>query len=140
MTATLEKPKRKIGERLAKTLSKKEVLPRQTSKQAPALGSGFVAIETGGKQYLVKSGDIIKVEKLKKEYTKGDTIVFDKVLLWSDEKNISIGTPYVAEKKVEGFFEEAGRSKKVLVIKFKSKVRYKKKYGHRQPYVKVKIR
>jgi len=101
---------------------------------------GFSIIETGGKQYKVAKGDTITIEKLPKDFKPGDKVVFDKVLLAHDGKETKIGTPYLAGKKVEGKFEEEGRGKKVIVLKFKSKVRYRKKYGHRQPFVKVTIK
>lgn len=108
----------------------------------------FAVIETGGKQYQVKTGDVITIEKLvpaagpkgePKEYKEGDKIVFDKVLLVDDGENTTIGMPYISEAKVLGTFQAAGRAKKVTVIKYKQKSRYFKKNGHRQPFVKVKI-
>lgn len=99
----------------------------------------FAVIETGGKQYQVTAGDIITIEKLTEDLKTGDRVVFDKVLLVDDGKNTTIGTPYISEAKVEGIFREAGRAKKVDVIKYKQKSRYFKKNGHRQPFVKVQI-
>ena len=101
---------------------------------------GFAVIETGGKQYLVASGDVVRIEKLQGTHKTGDGLTFDKVLLWSDGKDITIGTPYISGKKIEGVLLESGKGKKTLVIKFKRKVRYHKKYGHRQPYMQIKIR
>lgn len=99
----------------------------------------FAIIETGGKQYQVKSGDILKIEKMSGEFKKGDKITFDKVLLVDNGKDTTIGTPYISGAKVEATFEEAGRNKTVDVVKYKQKSRYYKRAGHRQPYFKVKI-
>ena len=103
-------------------------------------GMKFAVIETGGKQYRVASKDVIKIEKLSGEPKVGEKIIFSKVLLFDDGKKLQIGTPYVKDIQVVGVLEEEGRGKKISVIKFKSKIRYFKKYGHRQPYVKVKIK
>ncbi len=99
----------------------------------------FSVIQTGGKQYKVSAGDVITIEKIKGDFKKGDKITFDKVLLWDNGKDTTIGTPYIAGAKVIGIFEEAGRAKKISVIKYKQKSRYFKNNGHRQPFFKVKI-
>ena len=98
--------------------------------------SKFAIIETGGKQYRVQEGDKVRVEKLTAEA--GNTMLFDKVLL-VDGSELSLGTPYVPGKVVNGTITEIGRSAKVTVIKYKQKSRYFKKNGHRQPFFKVKI-
>ncbi|HLP43868.1 MAG TPA: 50S ribosomal protein L21 [Candidatus Nanoarchaeia archaeon] len=99
----------------------------------------FAVIETGGKQYQVKTGDVITVEKLGDDLKVGDKVTFDKVLLVDDGKNTTIGMPYISGAKVEATFKEAGRLPKVTVIKYKQKSRYFKKNGHRQPFSKVEI-
>ncbi len=99
----------------------------------------FAVIETGGKQYKIEPEKTLKIEKLPGEYKKGESVGFDKVLLLSDDKEVVIGTPYIDGAKIEAVFEEEGRNKKISVIRFKSKSRYFKKKGHRQPYTKVKI-
>jgi len=98
----------------------------------------FAVIETGGKQYKVSEGDVIKIEKLSGEHKEGDKIIFDKILLLDDGKT-EIGNPYLKGKKVEASFVEDGKDKKIHIIKFKSKSNYSKKIGHRQPYNRVKI-
>lgn len=99
----------------------------------------LAVIKTGGKQYKVKEGEILKIEKISGE--PGEKFAFDKVLLISDEKgdNLELGQPYLADKKVEAEIMEQGRSRKMQVIKFKSKTRYRRNLGHRQHYTKVKI-
>ena len=94
-------------------------------------------IKTGGKQYIALEGSSFHVEKL--EGVAGDKISFSYVLLVSDNDVVATGTPTVAGKTVEAEIVEQGRAKKVIVMKYLAKSRYKKKNGHRQPYTKVKI-
>jgi large subunit ribosomal protein L21 len=98
----------------------------------------IAVIKTGGKQYRVKEGEILKIEKI--VGNAGDKIDFE-VLLLSDEegKDAKIGKPFVDGAKVSGEILEQGRARKVNVIKYKPKVRYRRKAGHRQMYTKVKI-
>ena len=100
--------------------------------------SNFAVIETGGKQYAVNDGDQIVIESLK-EHKAGDTISFDNVVLFDDGTKTDIGMPYVAGKKVMGTIEEVGRHKKVSVVRFRAKSNYRRHYGHRQPFFKVRI-
>lgn len=97
----------------------------------------YAVIETGGKQYRVQEGDVISVEKL--GLAEGDNVEFDKVLVYSDGKEVKVGTPVVENAKVAGSVVENGKSDKVIIFKYKSKKDYRKKRGHRQPYTKVKI-
>ncbi|MFZ3011761.1 MAG: 50S ribosomal protein L21 [Minisyncoccia bacterium] len=102
----------------------------------------FAVIQTGGKQYKVSQGSLVSIEKIKTtgvEYKKGDKLVFDKVLLVDDGKDTTIGTPYIKGAKVDGEIVEIGRSRKVMVVKYKQKSRYLKRNGHRQPFFKIKI-
>ncbi len=99
----------------------------------------FAVIFTGGKQYKVAVGDIIKVEKIEGEYSIGDKIIFDKVLLVDNGKDTTIGTPYIANATVESLFQKFGKRKTVEVVKYKQKSRYLKRNGHRQQFVEVKI-
>jgi len=99
----------------------------------------FAVIETGGKQYLIKTGNVLKIEKLDVEA--GKEVVFDKVLLLAKEdgSDVQIGTPYLDGVRIAATLEEQGRNKKIRVVKFKRKVRYKKVYGHRQHFSKVTV-
>lgn len=100
----------------------------------------FAIIETGGKQYTVAVGEVVKIEKMTGEFKEGDKITFDKVLLVDNGSDLTtIGTPYVDGASVIGVFEKEGRHEKVTVIKYKAKSRYFKKNGHRQPYFQVRI-
>jgi large subunit ribosomal protein L21 len=98
----------------------------------------FAIIETGGKQYKVAEGDLLQVEKLAEAKAKGE-VVFDKVLLVVDGDNVQLGTPYLDGATVTAKFESEGRAKKIVVVKYKAKVRHHKKAGHRQPFTKVSI-
>lgn len=97
----------------------------------------FAVIETDGKQYLVKVGDKVKFDTQKGEA--GASVSFDKVLLTGDEKKAVIGKPYVDGATIEGKVLRQGRSKKILVMKYHSKTRYRRKRGHRQPFTQVEI-
>ncbi len=95
----------------------------------------YAIIATGGKQYKVSEGDIIKVEKLDME--PGQVVTFDQVIAVSDE-TLKVGAD-VAEASVTATVMEQGRGKKVIVYKYKRKTGYHKKNGHRQAYTQVKI-
>ena len=95
-------------------------------------------IKTGGKQYRVEPGAVIRVEKLNADV--GSTISFDEVLLVGQGADAKIGTPYVAGAKVEAEVKKHGRGKKVIVYKFKRRKNYRRKAGHRQPYTALEIK
>ena len=96
----------------------------------------YAIIATGGKQYKVSEGDIIKVEKLGVEA--GETVTFDHVLAVNSDKLV-VGNPTVDKANVTATVIEEGKNKKVIVYRYKRKSGYHKKNGHRQPYTKVKI-
>ncbi|PIR61284.1 MAG: 50S ribosomal protein L21 [Candidatus Pacebacteria bacterium CG10_big_fil_rev_8_21_14_0_10_45_6] len=100
----------------------------------------IAVIETGGKQYVIKEGDVLKIEKLEAE--PGSEVVFDKILLMAEEDGtkVDVGTPYLEGAKIVATVEAQGRSKKVRVVKYKRKVRYKRVIGHRQYQTKVAIK
>ena len=95
----------------------------------------YAIIATGGKQYKVSEGDIIKVEKLNAEA--GATVTFDQVIAVSDT-TLMVGDD-VAKATVSATVMEQGKGKKVIVYKYKRKTGYHKKNGHRQAYTQVKI-
>ena len=97
----------------------------------------FAIIETGGKQYLVKKGDKVQVEKLSAE--EGEKLTFDKVLFTSDGKTFQLGKPYVQGAVVEANVVKQGRGKKIRVFKYKSKSKYRRTIGHRQHFTEVEI-
>lgn len=94
-------------------------------------------IATGGKQYWVKEGDVIRVEKIDQE--KGKKIEFNQVLMVNKEGEYIIGRPLVEKAKVTGKVLNQGKAKKIIVFKYKSKKKYRKKTGHRQLYTEVLI-
>ena len=95
----------------------------------------FAIIESGGKQYKVKKGDIIDVELLDAKRH----VTLDKVLLFSDSKTIEVGTPYLKGVKVSAKVLGTGKDKKVTVFKYKNKINYHRTIGHRQPYTRLEI-
>lgn len=99
----------------------------------------FAVIQTGGKQYLIHEGQTLKIEKIDGEV--GSEVTFDKVLLTAKEDgtDVQIGTPFLEGVTITAKVEEQGRAKKLRVIKYKRKVRYKRTIGHRQHFTKVKI-
>ena len=97
----------------------------------------MAVIETGGKQYRVSENDLIDIE-IFDNCKEGENIVFDKVLL-VDDGSLQIGTPHVSGKTVTGTIEEVGKKKKISVLRFRSKSNYRRHYGHRQPFCRVRI-
>lgn len=96
-------------------------------------------IRTGGKQYLIKEGDAITVEKLPGDV--GAEVQFAEVLMTAsdDENEVIMGSPRISGTLVAARILEQGRAKKVTVIKYKPKVRYRRKRGHRQFFTKLQI-
>lgn len=94
-------------------------------------------IRTGGKQYKIKEGDKIKIEKI--EGKEGDKVKFPEVLFLGDENSVKVGTPELKDATVEGKIIGQGKDKKVWGIKYKAKKRYKVKFGHRQMKTEVEI-
>ncbi|HMO78570.1 MAG TPA: 50S ribosomal protein L21 [Candidatus Paceibacterota bacterium] len=111
----------------------------QKTTKTQETSNKMAVIRTGGRQFCVKEGQIIKIEKLPQESIKNSKdIIFEDVLLVSEGENVQIGTPNI-KSKVSAELIESARDKKVIVIHYKAKSRYFKKNGHRQPYMKVKI-
>lgn len=98
----------------------------------------YAVIETGGKQVKVSEGETVFVEKLDAE--EGKDFVFDKVLAVVDGDKTKIGTPYVDGAKVNAVIAKQGKGEKIVVFKYRRKINYRKKTGHRQPYTKVTIK
>jgi large subunit ribosomal protein L21 len=98
----------------------------------------YAVIATGGKQYLVKEGQTLNVEKLEKEA--GATIDLDVLMVAdADGKDVKIGTPNLSGAKVTAKVLSQGRAKKIRVVKYKPKSRYTRVNGHRQPFTKIQI-
>lgn len=98
----------------------------------------YAIIESGGKQYKVAEGSVIKVEKL--DVAAGEKLNLDQVLFFNDGNgNVKIGNPLVAGVRVIAEVMEQGKHKKITVFKYKRRKNYRKKQGHRQPYTKIKV-
>lgn len=97
----------------------------------------YAIIETGGKQYKVQEGDVLFIEKL--EVNEGDVVTFDRVLAVSKEDGLVLGAPVVDGATVSAKVEKQGKSRKILVYKYKAKKNYRRKQGHRQPFTQVVI-
>ncbi len=111
--------------------------PKSTEK---ASSEGFAVIKTGGKQYRVSAGDIIKIEKMEGEFSVGDKVTFGEVLLTDSGSDTVVGAPFVAGAKVTGEITKIDRNPKLIVARYIQKNRSGfKKNGHRQPYFMVKI-
>lgn len=101
------------------------------------LRSMYAILKTGGKQYRVQEGDVIKVEKLGVQ--KGDTVELGEVLLLRTDDGVNVGHPVVPGVSVVARVLDQGKSKKILVFKYKPKKNYRRRYGHRQPFSVLKI-
>lgn len=98
----------------------------------------YAIVEIRGKQYKVQEGDIVFVDRMD-EIEEGKEVTFDKVLFLSDGKKITIGEDTVKGAKVKATVIGHGKSKKILVFKYKAKKNERKMRGHRQPYTKIQI-
>lgn len=94
-------------------------------------------IKTGGKQYRVQVGEVLKVEQLLAEV--GTKVEFSEVLMITEGDNVTVGTPFIANKLVHAEVLEQGRHKKVKIIKFRRRKHHMKQMGHRQNYTQIKI-
>ena len=99
--------------------------------------SNYAIVHTGGKQYRVSPGDVIRVETIPGD--PGDLIELDDVRMLSINGEVRIGSPSVPDTKVIAHIMSEGKGKKVIVFKYKAKTRYRRKNGHRQPYTELKI-
>jgi len=97
----------------------------------------YAVIETGGKQYKVTPGQAIDVERL--DVAEGNTIDLERVLLIANGDKVTVGTPTIDGAKVIATSQGDGKGKKIIVFKYKPKVRYRKKTGHRQLYTRLVI-
>lgn len=97
----------------------------------------YAIVKSGGKQYKVCQGDVLRVEKIPGDV--GTPVSFDNVLMFSDGENVSVGQPVLENVTVNGHIVQQGKAKKIIVFKYKKRKRYRKKQGHRQQYTAVKI-
>jgi large subunit ribosomal protein L21 len=97
----------------------------------------YAVVNTGGKQYKVQQGEVLRVEKIPGDI--GSPVIFDRVLMFSDGENVQIGQPVLDDIAVQGHIVEQGRAKKIIVFKYKRRKRFRRKQGHRQEYTAVLI-
>ncbi len=97
----------------------------------------YAVIASGGKQYKVETGEVLRLEKISGEV--GDKISFDNVLMFSDGENVQVGQPALENVAVQGHIVEQDKAKKIIVFKYKRRKRYRRTQGHRQQFTAVKI-
>ena len=97
----------------------------------------YAVLNSGGKQYKVQKGEVLKVEKISGDV--GSSVTFDRVLMFSDGENVSIGQPVLDSVSVEGHIVEQGKARKIIVFKYKRRKRFRRKNGHRQQFTAVLI-
>jgi large subunit ribosomal protein L21 len=109
----------------------------RSKKEAPAAANGYAIVETGGKQYRVKVGDRIRVERIAAEA--GSDISLDRVLLLGGTGTTTVGAPVVEGAAVDAHIDNHVRGEKLYVFKYKPKKRYRRKIGHRQELTELTI-
>jgi len=97
----------------------------------------YAVVATGGKQYKVREGEVLRVEKLTGDI--GSQVAFEQVLMLSDGENVKVGQPVLEGVQVKGHIVEQGKHRKILVFKYKRRKRYRRKQGHRQLFTAVRI-
>lgn len=97
----------------------------------------YAVIVTGGKQYRVMEGEVLRVELLDAEA--GSEIAFDQVLLLGDGEKVTVGTPNVTGAKVTASIKAHGRADKIRIVKFRRRKHHRKQMGHRQHYSEIQI-
>jgi large subunit ribosomal protein L21 len=97
----------------------------------------YAVVNSGGKQYKVQQGEVLRIEKIPGDV--GSSVTFDRVLMFSDGENVSIGQPVLDNVAVEGHIVEQGKAKKIIVFKYKRRKRYRRKQGHRQEFTAIQI-
>ncbi len=97
----------------------------------------YAVVASGGKQYKVQKGDILRVEKMPGDV--GAPVSFDQVLMVAHGQQIAVGTPTLANATVSGHIVEQGKARKIIVFKYKRRKRYRRRQGHRQMFTAVKI-
>ncbi len=136
MTETKAAPKKAMK----KAPEAPEKAPKAPKTSSKIKGGLYAVFTTGGKQYRVRAGDKVKIEKLVGDRSEGDTLTFDQVLMTDNGSGeVVLGKPFLSGKSVYATLTKISRYKTIDVIKYKQKSRYFKKYGHRQPYFEIEI-
>lgn len=97
----------------------------------------YAVIETGGKQYPVKEGDVLRIEKM--NAAPGTTIDMDRVLFYRDDQKTLIGKPVLENVKLQVTVLRHGKEKKIRVFTYKRRKRYERRQGHRQQFTEIKV-
>ena len=97
----------------------------------------YAVIVTGGKQYRVEEGEVLRIEKLAAE--EGATVEFERVLLVGEGESVTVGTPVVEGARVSATVRGHGRADKINIIKFKRRKHYMRRQGHRQHYTEIQV-
>lgn len=97
----------------------------------------FAVISTGGKQYRVSEGSVLRIEKLVADA--GSTVEFDQVLLVGQGESVKVGKPFLGGAKVVATVQAHGKGDKVSIVKFRRRKHYLRQKGHRQPYTEIKV-
>ncbi len=97
----------------------------------------YAVIVTGGKQYRVSEGTVVKIEKLEAE--EGASVEFDQVLMIADGDKVNLGVPHIVGAKVTGTVQSHGKSDKVVIVKFRRRKHYMRQGTHRQHYTQIKV-
>lgn len=97
----------------------------------------YAIVETGGKQYRVEKGSLVKVEKL--PVAEGEKVVLDKVLAVGSGDDLLVGSPYLEGAKIVACVQQQGKGKKIIVFKYKPKKNYRRKQGHRQLFTELLV-
>jgi len=97
----------------------------------------FAVIATGGKQYRVQEGSVLRVEKLPD--AEGASVEFDRVLLVGEGASVKVGKPFIDGSKVTATIQSHGKADKVRIVKFRRRKHYKREKGHRQEYTEIKV-
>lgn len=135
-------PKAKVEAKtkVAKTVTDAtNVAPKASRRPMAVSKTDFAVIMTGGKQYRVHEGQMLKIEKILGDHKIGDSLVFKEVLMKNEGDKMTLGTPTIGTASVHSTIIDISRYKTVDVIHYKQKSKYFKKYGHRQPYFEVRI-
>ena len=98
----------------------------------------YAVIESGGKQYKVSEGSVVRLEKIEKGI--GETVELDKVMMVGDDDNVQVGQPYVEGRRVQAEVIDQGRGRKLSIIKFKRRKHHMRRQGHRQYYTAVRVK
>ena len=125
---------------MSETTNTTDTVKKVAEKTTKKTEGDFNVIKTGGKQYIVRTGDMLRIEKLgDKEYAVGDAVSFSEILMTNILGKTVVGAPFVAGASVNAKIREITRDDTIHVIKYMPKSRYYKKNGHRQPKFVVEI-